>query len=88
VRWIKNLEFPTVAAIVAALACLTIGQGAERFAANLSPSTDPPVEAADAGTRPAPGPTPSFGAVDYATTAALKGGTVALSPCGAPPPGR
>jgi len=85
VRWIKNLEFPTVAAIIVVLACLAIGQGAEPFVADLSPSVDPPVEAADAAT--APRPTPTFGAVDYATTAALKD-AIAVSPCGAPPSGR
>ncbi len=87
-RWIKNLEFPTVAAIVAALACLAIGQGAERFAANLSPAANAPLAAAQAGTTPASHATPTFGAVDYATTAALKSGAVAVSPCGAPPAGR
>jgi len=88
VQPIKNLEFPTVAAILAALLCLTIGQRAERFAASFSPATNPAIESAEAGATPRSGSAPVFGVIDYATTAALRGRTVAASPCPAAPAAR
>lgn len=80
--WIKQLEYTAVAAVAIALACVLIGQGAERYAATASPSevalVDPSAGEARAGTHGIP----IFNTIDYATTGAIKGQTVVISPCG------
>ncbi|MGD0641964.1 MAG: hypothetical protein ABSC22_14550 [Roseiarcus sp.] len=71
--WIKNLEFTAIAAIAIAIACVMVGQGAERYAADASPSqvalSDPPAA-------------PIFNTIDYATTGSIKGQSVVVTPCG------
>ena len=82
---IKRLEFTTIAVVAIALACVIIGQGAERYAASATPSLvahfAPSAGEAKAGTRGVP----LFNAIDYATTGSIKGQTVVLSPCASQP---
>ncbi|MGO4872339.1 MAG: hypothetical protein ACLPGW_17315 [Roseiarcus sp.] len=74
--WIKKLEFTAIAAAAIAIACVMIGQGAERYAAEASSSrvalSDP-----HAATRASP----VFNTVDYATTGSINGQTVVIAPC-------
>ena len=78
---IKRLEYTAVAALAIAMAAMMIGQGAERYAAGAAPSqlalSDPNGGETKAGTR---GP-PIFNTLDYATTGAINGRSVVLSPC-------
>ncbi len=79
--WIKHVEFTAVAAAAIAIACVMIGQGAERYA----PSAPPPLVALsdpDAGTTKAETHgAPIFNTIDYATTGSIKGQTVVITPC-------
>jgi hypothetical protein len=70
----RRLEFAGATALAISLACLFVGQSAEHFAAGI---TAPSVEVAKAP--------PHFNAIDYATTAAIKGGTVVIGPCDTQP---
>ena len=81
----KNLEFAAVVAAAAAIAGVVIGQGAERFAASAPPSLTALFGATDAGAQAASRRAPIFNAVDYATTASLKGQTVVIAPCAGHP---
>jgi hypothetical protein len=79
--WLKQLEFTAIVAIATALACVMIGETAERYAAS-SPSdavaqSQPNSQAAKNA--------PAFNAIDYATTGSIKGQSVILSPCAAEP---
>jgi hypothetical protein len=66
----RRLEFAGAAALAISLACLFVGQSVEHFADGF---TKPQVEMAKAPRH--------FNAIDYATTAAIKGGTVIIGPC-------
>ena len=73
----KSVEFAGVAAAVATLLCLFVGEAAEQFANFQSPPHQ--AATAQANTR--------FNSIDYATTAALKGQTtVVIGPCDAHTP--
>jgi hypothetical protein len=74
--WLKQIEFTAVVAAGIALACVMIGQGAERFAASATSS-----EVADAKATSGGNHGPAFNAIDYSTTGAIKGETVIISPC-------
>lgn len=79
--WIKHLEFTAVAAVAIAIACVMIGQSAERYAASAPP---PVVALSDPGTGKTKAETrgaPIFNTIDYATTGSVKGQTVVISPC-------
>jgi len=68
----RGIELASVAALAVTMAALFIGQAAEQYAAqNISPVA----ETAQAQ--------PRFNAIDYAATAAIKGGTVIIGPCDA-----
>jgi hypothetical protein len=67
---LRRLEFAGVAAAAATLLCLFVGQEAQQYAAQLTP---PATETAKIK--------PRFNAIDYATTASIKGGTVVIGPC-------
>ena len=66
----RRLEFAGATALAISLACLFIGQAVEQYA---DQATTPKLETAKT--------TPHFNAIDYATTAAIKGGTVIIGPC-------
>ncbi|MGD1036316.1 MAG: hypothetical protein ABR878_03815 [Roseiarcus sp.] len=83
--WIKHLEFTAVAAVAIAIACVMIGQGAERYAASTSPSLIAFLDPRAAETKAAAQPVPLFNAVDYATTGSIKGQNVVISPCASQP---
>ncbi len=70
----RRLEFAGAAALAISVACLFVGQSVELFADRI---TTPPVETAKAP--------PHFNAIDYATTATIKGGTVVIGPCDTQP---
>jgi hypothetical protein len=70
----RRLEFAGVAALAISVACLFVGQSVELFADRI---TTPPIETAKAP--------PHFNAIDYATTATIKGGTVVIGPCDTQP---
>jgi hypothetical protein len=76
--WLKQIEFTAVVAVAIALACVMIGQGAERFAAS---ATSSEVALADGKAVGGSGHGPAFNAIDYSTTGAIKGQTVIISPC-------
>ena len=69
VQWMR-LEFVAAAALAISLTCLFVGQAAERFADQATPS---PLEVAKLK--------PHFNAIDYATTSSIKGGGVVIGPC-------
>jgi hypothetical protein len=69
ISW-RRLEFAGATAFAVALSCLFIGQAAQQYAAVVAPVT---VVAKAA---------PTFNAIDYATTGALKSGLVVIGPCG------
>jgi UDP-N-acetylmuramoylalanine-D-glutamate ligase len=75
--WLKHLEFTAIVAIVTAIACVMIGQSAERYASNAGEAV--------AQSQPADKNSPAFNAIDYATTGSIKGRSVVLSPCAAEP---
>ncbi len=75
--WIRRVEFTAVVAVAIALLCVMIGQGAERYAAEATPSM---VALADANGEKAHGAA-IFNTIDYATTGSIKGQTVVISPC-------
>ena len=66
----RRLEWAGVAAISVTLLGLILGQTAEQLAAQATP---PVVETVKMQ--------PRFNAIDYATTASIKGGTVVIGPC-------
>jgi hypothetical protein len=70
----RRLEFAGIAALAISLACLFVGQSVEQFADRIAA---PQVEIAKAP--------PHFNAIDYATTATIKGGTVVIGPCDTQP---
>jgi hypothetical protein len=81
--WLRRLEFTAVAAIVIAGLCLVLGQDAARYAEVNGPS---PTRLAGGG---APGragiaSVSRLSVIDYATTGAISGQAVVLSPCQAP----
>jgi len=81
--WAKQIEFTAVAAIAMAVACVLIGQTAERYAAS---ATSAIAEVDTKSNNTVYGkPAPVFNAIDFATTGSLKGQTVVLSPCDTPP---
>jgi hypothetical protein len=80
-NWFQRLEFATVAAATITVVCLMIGQGAERYAASPLPTAIALDDQNAAPTKPEARRAPSFNAIDYATTGALKGRTVVISPC-------
>ena len=67
---LRRLEFAGVVAATATLLCLFIGQAAQQYAAQLTP---PAAESAKIQ--------PRFNAIEYATTASIKSGTVVIGPC-------
>ena len=69
----KTVGFAAAWAIALSLLCVFIGEGAEQFAASID---TPPVQVANSSGKKA-----TFNAIDYATTGAIKGQTVILSPC-------
>lgn len=71
----RNQTFGFAAAWAAGLTllCIVIGEGAQQLASSLDPT---PVQVADTV-----GKKQIFNAIDYATTGAIKGQTVILSPC-------
>ncbi len=79
--WIKQLEYTAVAAVAIALACVLIGQGAERYAATASPSMVALVDPSEGETPAKAHSVPLFNTIDYATTGSIKGQTVVISPC-------
>jgi hypothetical protein len=70
----KTIGFASAWAAGVTLLCIAIGTGAQQFADSVEPSR-PLVAAAP------PAKKPVFNAIDYATTGAIKGQTVILSPC-------
>ena len=76
--WLKQIEFTAVIAAAIALACVMIGQGAERYAAN---ATGSEIALANPKSTRGSGQAPAFNAIDYSTTGAIKGQTVIISPC-------
>jgi hypothetical protein len=66
----RRLEFAGAVALGISLACLFIGQTVEQYADQINATN---IETAKT--------TPHFNAIDYATTAAVKGGTVIIGPC-------
>jgi len=78
---IKRLEVTAVAALALAMVAMMLGQGAERYAAGAAPSqlalSDPNGGETKAGTLGSP----IFNTLDYATTGAIKGRSVVVSPC-------
>jgi len=68
-RW-RRLEFLGATALAITLACLFLGQAAERYADR---AAAPATETAKLR--------PNFNAIDYATTASIKGGMVIIGPC-------
>jgi hypothetical protein len=67
----RRLGFAGAAALAISLACLFVGQVVEEYA---DQATVPKIETAKSS--------PHFNAIDYATTAAIKGGgTVIIGPC-------
>jgi len=87
-RWIKQLEFTAIVAVAIALACVMIGQGAERYAASASPSLVALVDPSAGETKAATHGVPIFNTIDYATTGSIKGQTVVISPCESQQSGR
>lgn len=68
-KW-RSIEFASVTALGAILACLIVGQTAEQFAAQTATTS---VDVAKVQ--------PRFNAIDYATTATIKGATIVIGPC-------
>jgi hypothetical protein len=66
----RRLEFVGVVAASATLLCLFVGQEAQQYAARV---TQPEVATAKMQ--------PRFNAIDYDTTASIKGGAVVIGPC-------
>ncbi len=66
----RRLELIGVAAAGVSLLCVFVGQGAQQYAAQSVQA-----EIASAKLQP------RFNAIDYGTTASLKGGTVVIGPC-------
>jgi hypothetical protein len=66
----RRLEFVGVVAASVTLLCLFVGQEAQQYAAQFA---QPEVAAAKMQ--------PRFNAIDYATTASIKGGVVVIGPC-------
>ena len=66
----RRLEFVGVVAASATLLCLLLGQAAQQYATQ---AAQPQVETAKLQ--------PRFNAIDYATTASIKSGTVVIGPC-------
>jgi hypothetical protein len=66
----RRLEFAGAIALAISLACLFVGQTVEQYADQVSAQT---VQTAKMS--------PKFNAIDYATTAAVQGGTVVIGPC-------
>jgi hypothetical protein len=69
VRW-RRLEFLGATALAVTFACLFIGQAAEQYAGRV---VGPATETAKLR--------PNFNAIDFATTASIKGGMVVIGPC-------
>ena len=78
---IKRLEYTAAAALAIAMAAMMLGQGAERYAAGGAPSevalADPNGGETKAGTLGSP----IFNTLDYATTGAIQGRSLVVSPC-------
>ncbi len=68
----KTIGFAAGSAAALSLLCIFIGEGARHFADSLD---SPILAAAQTGKKP------TFNAIDYATTGAIHGQTVILSPC-------
>ena len=66
----RRVEVACVAALAITLVSLFIGQAAVQYGAQ---NSSPAIETAQAQ--------PRFNAIDYAATAAVKGGTVIIGPC-------
>lgn len=78
----KNVSFAAISAGFLTLFCIIIGQGAERLAGSVTPANSSLMAGAD--TKSSNSSTiakPKFNAIDYATTGAIKGQTVIISPC-------
>jgi hypothetical protein len=71
----RRLELVIVSAFAVTLGCLFIGQTAQRYAMQLQARATQVAKTK-----------PIFNAIDYATTGALKSGTVIIGPCDAPRP--
>ncbi len=66
----RRLELVGASALALTLGCLFIGQTAERYAAQVKPTTTQTAQSK-----------PVFNAIDYATTGAVKNATVIIGPC-------
>jgi hypothetical protein len=79
--WVRRLEFTAAAAIAIAVACVMIGQGAERYAASEPPPVVAVSDPGDGAPKAVAHNAPIFNTIDYATTGSIKGQTVVISPC-------
>jgi hypothetical protein len=79
--WIRRLEFTAVVAAAAAVGCVILGQGAERYASIAAPPADALADAEAGKTMAGTRGGPIFNTIDYATTGSIKGQTVVISPC-------
>ncbi len=78
----KNVGFAAIWAAVLTLACVIIGQTAEQFADTMAAPNSVVASASDMKKgNAAAAVKPQFNAIDYATTGAIKGQTVIISPC-------
>jgi hypothetical protein len=67
----KRLEMVSLTAFGVAMACLFIGETAERFASQYGPAAEPQVAQVK----------PKFNAIDYADTGSTKSAIVIIGPC-------
>jgi hypothetical protein len=78
----KRVQFAALAAVIITFTCIFIGETAQQFADNLAPAASHAPELGASASQP------RFNAIDYATTAAVKGATVIIGPCDAQKTGR
>jgi hypothetical protein len=72
-----RVQFMAIAAALITFSCVFVGETAQQFAANVAPTATLGAQAI------ATASPPRFNVVDFATTAAIKGGTVIIGPCDA-----
>jgi hypothetical protein len=81
--WLRRIEFTAVAAIVIAGMCVVLGQDAARFAETYAPGATR-LAGLDAPGKAGIQSVSRLSVIDYATTGAIKGQAVVLSPCKTP----
>ncbi len=84
----QRLEFAGATAAAITLICLIVGQSAERYVEGAAPVAVAVADPNPGAPRPGTRAVPIFNAIDYATTGAIKGQSVVISPCGSQNVGR